>query len=497
MATRSMTPLRSLHTALLLGAALLLGSACGTSTIEEGRQFAGQRCFDDADCAGELVCNSDRICVPAGGRAVSPSDMTNNVTAGDMGEDFGPVNNTTGPVNNVSNNTTGDNNATSNNDTGANNTIGPVNNIPACEEGARFCVDGLSYDVCQATDDGGFAFERRDCPDGSRCEDGRCVDFCIDRDNDGAFGNCDPLDCDDRNPDRSPLNMEVCGDGLDNDCDRRTDEDCQIGCCEDGCLDNTFCERCACVMYDPTVCTQTNQPCTELNTQANGLLCADLTGNGQGVCIALCSLNNPDPDATCPEPGQQCVLGDDTGADAVGICLDQCNKGDNCGSPTLGCLLLNDPSIPSEGVCAPANPNNTTGSTCSPDVDGFLGCEGGSVCFAANQAPNSQGQCTESCRPFLGSGNQSDCPAGSYCLSLDSQLGICQPDTGLVEGDRCAQSQLLESCGADNVTCYPSQVGRPQCQRTCRLGQGNADCPMGEFCRSSGQNNSVGVCRPQ
>ncbi len=84
------------------------------------------------------------------------------------------------------------------------------------------CADGL---VC--VDLTGTATCSRYCAHDGHCPQGRCtlglwsgVDvgacFCLDLDKDGA---CQPQDCDDNSAERSPLLPEVCGNGIDEDCD--------------------------------------------------------------------------------------------------------------------------------------------------------------------------------------------------------------------------------------------------------------------------------------
>ncbi len=57
----------------------------------------------------------------------------------------------------------------------------------------------------------------------------------VDMDGDGYFdieNTCSAIDCDDTNPNVNPAMEEVCGDGIDNNCDGHVDEDCvtlQIG----------------------------------------------------------------------------------------------------------------------------------------------------------------------------------------------------------------------------------------------------------------------------
>lgn len=86
--------------------------------------------------------------------------------------------------------------------------------------GAR-CIPGVG---CEEAED---CTRKQDCDDGTGCNEFDCVDDrCevrpIDDDSDG-FARCDGGDCDDANPGVRPDAPEICGDGLDNDCNGSTD----------------------------------------------------------------------------------------------------------------------------------------------------------------------------------------------------------------------------------------------------------------------------------
>lgn len=75
-----------------------------------------------------------------------------------------------------------------------------------------------------------LCYRDADCKDGSQCQTGVwssmdvvgvCV--CVDRDGDGV---CSGLDCDDTRGGVFPGSAEVCGDGVDNNCDGQVDEGC-------------------------------------------------------------------------------------------------------------------------------------------------------------------------------------------------------------------------------------------------------------------------------
>jgi len=490
---------------LALGVLLLGLSACGTDPISPGSQQVGQVCYGNVDCASGLTCTQDRICVPAAQppQANNSANNTQNSANNANNTTQNNANNTQNNANNtVLNNNFGPNdapnNVIANNDTPNNNNFDPNaepnNNFgpnvePSCEPGLRYCESERNYIECVFTDEGEAVEVRRRCPDLTVCEDGQCIERCIDRDGDGTFRNCEPFDCDDNNPRVAPFIDEFCGDGLDNNCNGVADEGCQMECCPGGCGAGTFCDQCQCIPYDPFFCQQSNQPCENIDTFTGGYYCADFTGTGNARCIGLCDLNAPNPQQTCPEMGQSCVFGEDGGQ--FGFCFDDCKAGDNCGSPDQGCFVYNDPTLPSDGVCTPSDPNKQLGDPCDEQTDGFFGCAAGSVCVNLNPQFGT-GTCVQSCRPFYN--GPSDCNPGTSCVAFSEAIGVCTPNNMLVEGDRC--SQIYNSCGEDNVTCYPTRAGGLRCQRTCRLSRGDSDCgPNAPLCRAlSMDNNEIGVC---
>lgn len=51
------------------------------------------------------------------------------------------------------------------------------------------------------------------------------LEFCVDHDNDGFNP---PADCNDENPNINPAQNEICGDGIDNNCNTAADENCSV-----------------------------------------------------------------------------------------------------------------------------------------------------------------------------------------------------------------------------------------------------------------------------
>ena len=435
-----------------------LSGGCGADLVP-GEQNIGQRCFVPGDCAPGLVCRG-RICVATTvGLAPGPDQGRPDMSGQDMpGVDIGLP------------------------DQGRPDMMMP----PVCRVGQRQCLGERVVETCVARPDGSSALTRQSCPDQTRCQDGVCVSTCVDRDNDGFFANCEPFDCDDQDPRVNPRQRELCGDGVDNNCDGRQDEGCMMGCCEGGCRPGTFCSQCVCQPFEPNRCTLQDQPCQVEGQIDNGFICADLFGSGQTRCIGLCTFSSPDRDLQCPTPGSVCAFEAEMG---FGLCQTGCAIGQRCGDPTLGCLPFESPS--SEGLCVPADPTSMLGAPC--DLDRPFSCQAGAICVESSSAPGNQGICTQACRPFRPRGGDSDCDAGRFCLPLSPEIGVCRRDSGASEGQACMA--VNSACKEDAVGCFPNRLGATTCQRLCRTSLGNTDCssPMTRCQRFGGQGD-VGVC---
>jgi len=93
-----------------------------------------------------------------------------------------------------------------------------------------------------------------------------CPPACTDNDSDNYAvegGDCGPVDCDDWNADMSPGAVEICDDLIDNDCDQLTDEGCDPSCPDnddDGYLD-AGCGGADCDDTDATINPETAEVC--------------------------------------------------------------------------------------------------------------------------------------------------------------------------------------------------------------------------------------------
>lgn len=456
----------------LAGAAacLLLWTGCGVD-VSPGAQGPGQRCFSDDDCAPELVC-SGRICLPRAGIVLvdmTGGDMGPNpdMPPTDMPPDMPPVDMDMPPDL---------------------PDMPPIDFGQVCMLGQpNRCEDAQVYVECVAIPGDANGREvRRGCPQGTRCESGACVESCIDRDRDGFFENCAPFDCNDGRRDISPRAQELCGDNIDNNCDRRVDEGCGT-CCAGGCGPNEFCSECACQPFEPAFCEFQNQPCFNEDEFQNGFYCIDIFQTGQPRCVGLCDPAAPNPDATCPQSGTICAFGSASSGEP-GVCLSTCTQDQGCGIPGFGCGLYDAPQV--EGVCLGVNPNNRIGDRCDPERS-FFDCEEGAVCL--EQGPGG-GRCVQSCRPFSLPDNASDCGNAGHCLPLFEGLGICRPDntaTGI--GQTCFPEGTM--CRQDAVFCLADDAGQNTCQQLCRTNT-SGDCPAGMFCNPDlfGEDQGVGRC---
>lgn len=253
---------------------------------------------------------------------------------------------------------------------------------------------------------------------------------------------------------------EVCGDGLDNECNGRVD-DCRLcdgvpvpedsrnhcGACGNACRIDQECSggECGCLVglldcggrcIDPTT--------DELHCGGCGVACA-----AGGSCVAgACECPAGTPDA------------------CSGVCVDTRTDEDHCGScgdacpATLGCVA---------GACrctSPAAPLLCEGSGCvdpSSDPQNCGGC--GIECPAAQRCASGscrcplggQWLCGDACVDLLSDpsncgtcGNR--CATGAWCRS-----GTCTCESGLVCGGTCVPFGDPANCGACGRTCRADQ----------------------------------------
>jgi hypothetical protein len=164
-----------------------------------------------------------------------------------------------------------------------------------------------------------------DCAATQACVANRCMaEGCVDADGDGF---CADVDCDDHDAAVHPGAAEVCGDGLDNDCDGVVDNGCGVTCAADtDCAANEVCVGGVCTADGVTCAAETdcaaNEVCVGGVCTAEGVTCAA----GQALCGSFCVDLATDPH-NCGACGFTCGAGSVCGA---GVCGVPCNAAGDC-----------------------------------------------------------------------------------------------------------------------------------------------------------------------
>ena len=312
-----------------------------------------------------------------------------------------------------------------------------------------------------------------------------------------------------------PPDAEVCGNGLDDDCNCTPDDDgtpCSDGdpCTQgDGCADGTCLGSEALDCDDGDPCTADGcapgEGCTHSDDSAHcddGDVCTDDSCQAGIGCVnlpnglaATCEDDSPCTEATC-DPVAGCVLGP---ANEGGPCLDGdlCTSDDTCVAGS--CVGGEATACDDDNPCTADGCDPASGCT-HPDLDGAP-CDDGEVCTTGDAcgagachggpAPgcDDDNLCTDDgCVPGVGcehvpNGLASTCDDGNPCTqaSCDPQLGcVLLPanDGGSCDdGDACTQADSCAggACGGATVDCSVSQ---PCFQGTCDSVTGCGQLPL-------------------
>jgi hypothetical protein len=280
---------------------------------------------------------------------------------------------------------------------------------------------------------------------------------------------------------------EICENHIDDNCDGRVDEGCGQCCTVDSCGPNQICDGCDCLDAPPDECLFQNQPCDPwVAGQSGDFYCVDFADGRDGLCMGLCLLNVPDPNATCPQTGSVCAFEVDINQ---GICLDGCDPVTLTGCfPNSTCI-----AIGGDGGCVPRG-DIGEGEPCDLAIGPFGQCGEGLVCVEIDQFG---GSCERLCNPFSAvDGQPSVCQGSSACFPVDSTFGFCIPSLGQPEGSACDRWNFGQPCD-DGVVCTSRQRQTFECMRICRRDLGDSDCVGGGRCgQAPGLGvDGIGTCR--
>lgn len=355
---------------------------------------------------------------------------------------------------------------------------------------------GKLGDECQKSEDCESTF----CVD-SGGGNGRCSQRC------GTSGDCPDIDnwaC--VNSGVSGLNLcacrltetsEVCGDGLDNDCDGVAD-DCRIcggevvanddplncGKCDNACRADQSCKKgaCSCPANLPDncgVCTSTRADGRHCGT------CGTVCGEGQACVEGKCVCPEGTADTFCQTGGCVDVT---TNADNCGACGTSCTLGSTCTDGKCVCPTEGQKFCDAVGCVDPkTSPTNcgACGNACSADkvcLDGKCGCAEGKAL------------CGDSCVDL-----QTD---AAHCGACETACGTAQACVG----GKCGCENLgLTVCGSACANVQTDAKHCGGCDKACKAGErcsaGSCVCDSNlycsETCAASTDVANCGVCGNQ
>lgn len=290
--------------------------------------------------------------------------------------------------------------------------------------------------------------------------------------------------------------IEICGDGLDNDCDGKVD-DCRIcdgrpvpaddhdncGACGVACRSDQSCERgsCVCIAGAPDECAGN---CTSLSTDAQncgacGLACRD----GQRCQLGSCVCSDPSTPDVCPVDG--CVnLQHDN--DNCGSCGEQCRLGRECVAGSCTCQDLDAPDFCEVVGCVDLDQDENNcgecGNACVAEqvcMAGECSCQDGKIlcdgaCVDARSDKQHCGACDTACAAVQA------CVAGE-CSCTGAQLSACEEGCANLSND-------VDNCGKCGSECAAGEV----CSAGECLCQSAVYC--GSVCQPEGDPQNCGAC---
>ncbi|MDF3065141.1 MAG: Tryptophan synthase alpha chain [Polyangiaceae bacterium] len=288
---------------------------------------------------------------------------------------------------------------------------------------------------------------------------------------------------------------EVCGDGLDNECNGVVD-DCQscagspvprddpanCGACGNACRADQACDGKECVCPD-TAPEECGGACTSVTTDAlNCGECGTVCALGQTCSQGKCECDDFVKRDFCPGTG---CLDFESDANNCGSCGNVCTLGQSCVSGKCACPAGGPQDFCSELGCVDLASAATSCGTCGN------ACSVGQSCVAGKCAcPNGQSACDGSCVDL--STDEQNCGA---CGQICPQGQACA-------GGACGCSaSALTSCGGDCADLANDVDNCGTCGNVCADGEqcsGGCQCQSAVYCGTScmpaGDPQNCGAC---
>ncbi len=453
----------------------LVVSAGGLESRPDVVRILARGCLDDEDCNDGDVCNGDETCSDGyckEGTALDCDDA-HECTIDSCDAESGCVHQ------NVEDGTTCGDDFCSGDKVMEHKCLGGSCTDTAvkqeCDDGNP-CTDDTcdSQSIqCTHTNNTASCDDTDPCSDLDQCIDGTCTAGVVNKDTDedgfidAACDGGDDCNDDDNgiNPGsyEGPQGEDICGDGIDNDCDELTDSD-DPGCghcdqdsdCDDRnvCNGTETCSEHSCIGDSPLNCDDSNEctqdPCDPISGCSTHPPINDGTECGTSTCTgpnATILTKHVCVSGQCTETVEECDQGDECTnyfCDPGSGCSSTPNTGNICGSIECQGLQLvshscengactntnliedcDDSQLCTEDSCddtdgcshlfaAPGTTCEEDGTGCTSDV-----CDDAGNCIHQEDDANCGN--TELCRPTCFSGSPNGCgvPPGSLVVSCD------------------------------------------------------------------------------
>jgi hypothetical protein len=275
---------------------------------------------------------------------------------------------------------------------------------------------------------------------------------------------------------------EICGDGVDNDCDGRTD-DCRMcgfrpvadddpahcGRCDNACRSDQLCENGNCRCRVGTV--ECSGACVDTSASIEHCgMCGNSCGEGRECRGGTCVCSNPARSDYCPAAGCTSL---DEDPDNCGACGTECGFAQTCVNGRCDCPESTHTVCGSE--CIKLDSDTSNCGSCGK------ACIAGEVCESGSCACKSNLVCGGSCMPPDDPANCGAC--GKTCSSSQTCRGgqcVCTASYLTACGDSCvALSADVTNCGSCGKACRPTE----QCSNgTCACPYGSTWCDSANAC---------------